>query len=80
MKTANVAEVKEHLAAYLTAAERGGEVVVCRRNRPIARLVPVVTPAPVTRRTRLGSDRGSVTVRRGRLTDPLPASAWGTLA
>ena len=81
MKTANVAEVKEHFAAYVTAAERGDEVVVCRRNRPAARLVPVTPAGPSANRTRLGSDRRSVKVLHGRLTDPaLPASAWGSLA
>ena len=81
MKTGNVAEVKEHLAAYMTAAERGEEVVVCRRNRPAVRLVPAVPRAPAVNRTRLGSDRGSVKVLRGRLTDPaLPPAAWGSIA
>ena len=80
MKTANLAEVKEHLAAYVTAAEHGEEVVVCRRNRPAARLLPAVPPKAGGNRTRLGSDRGSVRVLRGRLTDPLPPSVWGPLS
>ena len=80
MKTANVAQVKENLAAYVTAAERGEEVVVCRRNRPAARLVPAARAVPFAHPTRLGSARGSVKVLRGRLTDPLPPSAWGSLA
>lgn len=81
MKIANVAEVKGHFAAYVTAAERGDEVVVCRRNRPVARLVPGPAAGPAANHTRLGSDHGSVKVLRGRLTDPaLPASAWGSLA
>jgi prevent-host-death family protein len=80
MKTANIAQVKESLAAYVTAAERGEEVVVCRRNRPAARLVAAAAPGPAANRTRLGTARGSVKMLRGRLTDPLPSSAWGSLA
>jgi len=36
----NVHQVRENMASYLEAVERGEEVVICRRNQPVARLVP----------------------------------------
>ncbi len=41
MKRVGVAELKDHLSKYLRAAERGVEVEVTDRNRPIARIVAV---------------------------------------
>lgn len=40
MKTATVANAKSHLSSLLAAVEAGEEVVITRRGRPIARLVP----------------------------------------
>jgi prevent-host-death family protein len=42
----NVQEAKTRLSQILAAAERGEEVVIARDGKPIARLVPVVTPSP----------------------------------
>ena len=78
MSRVNVAKVKEHLSAYLAEVEAGGDVLVCKRNRPVAKIVPV---EDVSRgnRTRLGSDVGSVTVSCD-LTEPVfTESDWETL-
>ncbi|MGM0586806.1 MAG: type II toxin-antitoxin system Phd/YefM family antitoxin [Bacteroidota bacterium] len=40
MKKVQVNEIREHLATYLTEAERGEEFVVTRHNKPVAKLVP----------------------------------------
>jgi prevent-host-death family protein len=40
MKTATVANVKSHLSTLLADVEAGEEIVITRRGRPIARLVP----------------------------------------
>jgi prevent-host-death family protein len=40
MKTATVANAKSHLSSLLTDVEAGQEIVITRRGRPIARLVP----------------------------------------
>jgi prevent-host-death family protein len=40
MKTANVAEAKAHFSALLAAVEAGEEVVITRRGKPVARIVP----------------------------------------
>lgn len=40
-----IAELKDNLSRHLRAVERGGEVVVTDRDRPIAKIVPM-TPGP----------------------------------
>ena len=41
MKRANVSELKARLSSFLAAVRQGETVVVCDRNTPIARLVPI---------------------------------------
>src|SRR5256885_1383230 len=41
MTRANVAELKARLSGYLRMVRRGESVLVCERNRPVARIVPV---------------------------------------
>jgi prevent-host-death family protein len=49
----NVAELKNRLCECLDTVERGDELVICKRNVPVARL----TALPARRnRTRLGFD------------------------
>jgi prevent-host-death family protein len=77
MKAVNIAELKGHLSEFLDTVEHGEEVQVCRRNQPIARILPFRKPR--ANRTRLGCARGSVTVH-GDLTEPLvPESSWEML-
>lgn len=46
MKTRTVAQAKAHLSALLSRVAEGEEVVVTRRGRPVARIVPPeTTPA-----------------------------------
>ena len=40
MKTANIAELKNSLSAYLAEVKRGGEVLVSERNVPFAKIIP----------------------------------------
>ncbi|HLK11167.1 MAG TPA: type II toxin-antitoxin system prevent-host-death family antitoxin [Candidatus Binatia bacterium] len=40
MMRAKVSDLKAHLSSYLAQVRRGETVVVCDRDRPIARLVP----------------------------------------
>jgi prevent-host-death family protein len=44
-KTVGAYEAKTHLPALLKQVERGKEIVITRRERPIARLVPIQAPA-----------------------------------
>ena len=41
MKRVKIAELKDQLSRHLREVERGGEVEVTDRNRPIARIIPV---------------------------------------
>ena len=41
MKTANIAELKNGLSAYLAEVKRGGQVIVSERNVPFAKIVPL---------------------------------------
>lgn len=41
MKTANIAELKNGLSAYLAEVKRGGQVLVSDRNVPFAKIVPL---------------------------------------
>ena len=41
MKKVKVNEVREHLAKYLSDAEKGEEIIITKHSRPIARLVPL---------------------------------------
>lgn len=41
MKSVKIAELKDQLSKHLRAVERGGEVEVTDRDRPIARIVPI---------------------------------------
>ena len=55
----NVHEVRENLAEYLSAAERGEDVLICRRNQPVARLVALqVAPQRAPRPLGLAADAG----------------------
>jgi prevent-host-death family protein len=42
MRSVKIAELKDRLSEHLRAVEQGAEVVVTDRNRPIARIIPVV--------------------------------------
>jgi prevent-host-death family protein len=46
MKTVKISELKANLSANLRLVSSGEEVLVCDRNRPIARIVPVVAHNP----------------------------------
>ncbi len=50
MTEVKISELKDHLSEHLRAVEKGAEVIVTDRGRPIARIVPL---ANQTRRIRL---------------------------
>ena len=53
----NIADLKARLSEYVERAESGEEVLVCRRNLPVARLVPLASAEPAVRR-KLSDIRG----------------------
>jgi prevent-host-death family protein len=44
MRTANIGVLKNRLSAYLKFVRNGEEVIVCDRNVPIARILPLEPP------------------------------------
>lgn len=72
MKTVNISDLKAQLSAHIQFVRDGEEVLVCDRNKPVARIVPCRLEGQSGREHRL--------VARGVLTPPLnkrpPAGAW----
>ena len=40
VKTVNIAELKAQLSAHIQRVKQGEEVLICERNKPVARIVP----------------------------------------
>jgi prevent-host-death family protein len=40
MRTVNIADLKAHLSAHIQLVRDGEEVLVCDRNKPVARIIP----------------------------------------
>lgn len=47
MKQVRIAQLKDNLSEHLRSVERGEEIEVTDRNRPIARIVPLPRQEPV---------------------------------
>jgi prevent-host-death family protein len=78
MKEANIAEIKNHLSRFLSLVEKGEEVVISRRNIPIARVIPVRKRSK--NKTVLGCGKNSVIIL-GDITEPLiPENNWDMLS
>jgi prevent-host-death family protein len=63
MRTVNISDLKAQLSAHIQLVRDGEEVLVCDRNKPVARIVPV--------RLKDQSEREQRLVARGVLTPPL---------
>lgn len=55
MSNATIHEAKTNLSRLILEVERGGEVVISRGKRPVAKLVPL---GPVVKKRRLGIYEG----------------------
>jgi prevent-host-death family protein len=64
MKRVKIAELKDRLSEHLRAVERGAEVVVTDRDRPIARIVPLPAPHGRVRMIRPSRSFASIRSRR----------------
>lgn len=75
--TVNIAEFKDRFSEFLALVEGGGEVIVCRRNVPLARVAPVRKPTPQKpRHSVVGCMKGTVKIH-GDLAEPcLPEGDW----
>lgn len=75
MKTANIGQLKDNLSKFLSFVEKGEAVTICKRNIPVAMLIPHNSPQKANK-TKLGCGKGSVKVN-GDLTEPMiPEEAW----
>jgi len=79
-KTVNIAEFKDRFSELLALVEQGTEVIVCRRNVPLARLEPIRKPANrKAPRPVVGCMKGTVRIH-GDLTEPcVPEDDWEML-
>lgn len=71
---ANIAEFKNRLSEFLHRVEQGKSVEICKRNVPIARIVPIGPPQ--ANKTKLGCGRDTIVIE-GDVTEP--ASEWDML-
>jgi prevent-host-death family protein len=63
MRTVNISDLKAQLSAYIHVVKAGEEVLICDRNKPVARIVPC--------RLNDHSEQEQRLVARGVLTPPL---------
>ncbi len=53
MRTVNISTLKAKLSAHLDMVRNGEEVLVCDRNKPVARIIPCTTVDESERERRL---------------------------
>ena len=71
-KTVNIHHAKTHLSSLIAEVEAGGEVVIARAGKPVAKLVPVKQrKTRATRRNLAGALRGKIWIGPD-FDDPLP--------
>ncbi|MGD0758705.1 MAG: type II toxin-antitoxin system prevent-host-death family antitoxin [Candidatus Sulfotelmatobacter sp.] len=63
MRTVNISDLKARLSAHIQLVRDGEEVLVCDRNKPVARIVPCLLDDQPERERKL--------IARGLLTPPL---------
>lgn len=71
MRSANIADLRNHLTQYLKEVRAGQEIIVRDRQRPIAKIVPLTVD------DELAADAALIAaglIRKGER--PLPASFW----
>jgi prevent-host-death family protein len=72
MKRVNISDLKAQLGAHIQRVRDGEEVLVCDRNKPVARIVPIHLEDYSEQEQRL--------IARGVLTPPLkkrsPSASW----
>ncbi len=74
MRAVNIGDLKNNLSRYLNEVRQGSEVVIKDRNKPIAKIVPLVTTADdETELTKLTADGEA---RPPKNAQPLPTSFW----
>jgi prevent-host-death family protein len=67
----SLSELKANLLRYLHLAQQGEELVITHHGRPIARIVPVETPAEISKAEAIRNFRRLPWVRTGDPTIPI---------
>jgi prevent-host-death family protein len=74
MRTVNISDLKARLSAHLQHVRDGEELLVCDRNKPVARIVPCSAEDEPERERRLIA-RGILVPPKKKLRSPLPPPA-----
>jgi prevent-host-death family protein len=61
----SIRDANQHLSRYLERVEQGAEVIITRRGKPIARLLPIEPEPSLTDAQRAARDRLKERMRRG---------------
>ena len=78
MKMVNLADFKTHCSKYLAAVERGEEVVIAKRNVPIARVLPN-GHGTHPNRSKFGSMAGTCRIIGDIVSPAIDSSEWDVL-
>ena len=65
----NMHEAKTHLSEHIVRLKAGDRIILCRRNRPVAEILPIAQPASEPRPVGLGKGLAEVPES---FFDPLP--------
>jgi len=60
MTTINVHEAKTHLSRYLVEVEKGKSFILCKRNKPVAEIRPIINR--IMKKRPIGLAKGTFTV------------------
>ena len=75
----NIAELKNNLSKFLSIVEKGQAIQICKRNIPIARLVPWESAKTKKNLTQLGCGQGSVKIKSDLTAPMIPEESWEML-
>ena len=69
MRTINIGALKARLSAHIQLVRQGEEVLICDRNKPVARIVPVTTEDRTAHEKRLIASGALVPPQRRKATN-----------
>lgn len=61
----SIRDANQHLSRYLERVEQGAEVIITRRGKPIARLLPIEPESRLSEAQRAARERLKERMRRG---------------
>jgi prevent-host-death family protein len=75
MRRVNIGDLKAQLSAHIQLVKDGEEVLVCERNRPVARIVPCLLDDQTERERRLIARGSLIPPKEKRRRSALPPPA-----